>query len=294
MAETIATPSRTRAILERHGVQLKKGFGQNFLIDANIPRSIAAAAGITKEDCVLEIGPGIGSMTQVLAEAAAAVVAVEIDKGLIPVLQETLAAYDNVHLINQDILKTDIAALSETYNGGRPFQVVANLPYYITTPILMTLLEKKAPVASMTVMMQKEVAERLQARPGTADYGAVSLAVQYYCDVEMVLQVPAGCFMPRPKVDSAVIRLMPLPCPRVTVQNEDMLFHVIKCAFGQRRKTLVNGLFNQGNLGLTKEALAELLAELGLDARVRGEALSLQQFAALADAILNVQEETRK
>ncbi len=285
MTEPIATLLRTRAILDRYGLRPRKGFGQNFLVDPSVPRAIVADAGVGPEDAVLEIGPGIGSMTQFLAENAKTVVAVELDKGLLPVLADTLMEYRNVHVVQGDILKTDIGALSRAYNEGRPFRVVANLPYYITTPILMELLSSHAPVSSLTVMMQKEVAERLTAAPGTAAYGALTLAVAYRCSVAYCRTVPATCFFPRPQVDSAVVRLDVLPQPRVQVKNEDFLFRITRCAFGQRRKTLVNCLYNQAGLGLSKEELAGVLASLGLPETVRGEKLDLETFAALADIL---------
>ena len=285
MAERIATPGRTRQIIEANGFSFKKNFGQNFLIDSNILERIAQCAGITKEDCVLEIGPGIGSLTQVLAETAKQVVAVEIDATLIPILSQTLGEYENIEILNQDILKTDIDTIIQEKNGGKPIKVVANLPYYITTPILMNLLEKERHVESITVMVQKEVAERMQAGPGEKEYGALSVAVQYYCDAHLDMIVQPSCFMPRPKVASAVITLKVLPERKVKTADEALFFHIVKCAFGQRRKTLLNSLFNQGNLGLSKAELAEILQGLGWDERIRGEALSLAEFAALTDRI---------
>lgn len=285
MAERIATPGRTRQIIEANGFSFKKNFGQNFLIDSNILERIAQCAGITKEDCVLEIGPGIGSLTQVLAETAKQVVAVEIDATLIPILSQTLGEYENVEILNQDILKTDIDTIIQEKNGGKPIKVVANLPYYITTPILMDLLEKERHVESITIMVQKEVAERMQAGPGEKEYGALSVAVQYYCDAHLDMIVQPSCFMPRPKVASAVITLKVLPERKVKTADEALFFHIVKCAFGQRRKTLLNSLFNQGNLGLSKAELAEILQGLGWDERIRGEALGLAEFAALTDRI---------
>lgn len=285
MAERIATPGRTRQIIEANGFSFKKNFGQNFLIDSNILERIAQCAGITKEDCVLEIGPGIGSLTQVLAETAKQVVAVEIDATLIPILSQTLGEYENIEILNQDILKTDIDTIIQEKNGGKPIKVVANLPYYITTPILMDLLEKERHVESITVMVQKEVAERMQAGPGEKEYGALSVAVQYYCDAHLDMIVQPSCFMPRPKVASAVITLKVLPERKVKTADEALFFHIVKCAFGQRRKTLLNSLFNQGNLGLSKAELAEILQGLGWDERIRGEALGLAEFAALTDRI---------
>ncbi|MBR4016008.1 MAG: 16S rRNA (adenine(1518)-N(6)/adenine(1519)-N(6))-dimethyltransferase RsmA [Anaerotignum sp.] len=285
MAERIATPGRTRQIIEANGFSFKKNFGQNFLIDSNILERIAQCAGITKEDCVLEIGPGIGSLTQVLAETAKQVVAVEIDATLIPILSQTLGEYENVEILNQDILKTDIDTIIQEKNGGKPIKVVANLPYYITTPILMDLLEKERHVESITVMVQKEVAERMQAGPGEKEYGALSVAVQYYCDAHLDMIVQPSCFMPRPKVASAVITLKVLPERKVKTADEALFFHIVKCAFGQRRKTLLNSLFNQGNMELSKAELAKILQGLGWDERIRGEALGLAEFAALTDRI---------
>ena len=285
MAERISTPSKTKEIIEANRFAFKKNFGQNFLIDSNILDNIAACAGVTKEDCVMEIGPGIGSLTQVLAENAGQVVAVEIDNTLIPILKQTLEDYDNIEILNQDILKTDIDAIIREKNGGRPIKVVANLPYYITTPIIMDLLENERHVDSITVMVQKEVAERMQARPKEKEYGALSIAVQYYCDAKLDMIVQPACFMPRPKVASAVITLKVLPERKVKTADEKLFFHLVKCAFGQRRKTLMNCLFHLGNLGFSKEELAELLEELGWDTRVRGEALGLEEFAALTDKI---------
>lgn len=286
MAERIGTPSKTREIIEANGFYFKKNFGQNFLIDSNILDNIADCADVTENDCVLEIGPGIGSLTQVLAERAKQVVSVEIDSNLIPILKETLGEYDNIEILNQDILKTDIDAIIQEKNENRPIKVVANLPYYITTPILMDLLENERKVDSITVMVQKEVAERMQAQPGDKEYGALSIAVQYYCDAHMDMIVQPSCFMPRPKVASAVITLKVLPERKVSAKDETLFFHLVKCAFGQRRKTLLNCLFNQGDLGFSKEELGEILRSLGWDERVRGEALSIEDFARLADAVL--------
>ncbi|WP_317853871.1 16S rRNA (adenine(1518)-N(6)/adenine(1519)-N(6))-dimethyltransferase RsmA [Chakrabartyella piscis] len=285
MAERISTPSRTREIIEANGFAFKKNFGQNFLIDSNVLDNIAECAEITKEDCVLEVGPGIGSLTQVLAEYAGKVVAVEIDKTLIPILSNTLADCDNVEILNQDILKTDVQAIIDEKNNGKPIKVVANLPYYITTPILMDLLEKGYPVDTITVMVQKEVAERMQAQPKNKEYGALSVAVQYYCDANLDMIVPPACFMPRPKIDSAVITLKVLPERKVQTKDEKLFFHLVKCAFGQRRKTLLNGLFNLGEFGLSKDELTAVIESLGWDSRVRGETLGLQEFAQLTDAM---------
>ena len=285
MAERISTPSKTKEIIEANRFAFKKNFGQNFLIDSNILDNIAACAGVTKEDCVLEIGPGIGSLTQVLAENARQVVAVEIDNTLIPILKQTLEDYDNIEILNQDILKTDIDAIIREKNDGRPIKVVANLPYYITTPIIMDLLENERHVDSITVMVQKEVAERMQAGPGSKDYGALSLAVQYYADPYIVANVPPNCFMPRPNVGSAVIRLQTHVDPPVKVKNEKLMFGIIRASFNQRRKTLQNSVSHDPGLGISKELIAENLEKMGLSATIRGEALSLQQFAEFADLV---------
>ena len=270
----LGIPQNTIAVLQKYHFNFQKKFGQNFLIDTTVLDRIISSAEITKEDCVLEIGPGIGTMTQYLAERAGSVVAVEIDKALIPILEETLQDYDNVTVINDDILKVDINRLVEEKNGGRPIKVVANLPYYITTPIIMGLFESRVPLKSITIMVQKEVADRMQVGPGTKDYGALSLAVQYYAKPEIVANVPPNCFIPRPNVGSAVIRL---------VKDEKKMFALIRASFNQRRKTLVNGLGNAGLPGITKESAAAALAQMGLSPTVRGEALTLEQFAKLSD-----------
>ncbi len=288
MAERISTPSRTKQIIEENGFYFKKNFGQNFLIDSNILDNIVQCANITKQDCVLEVGPGIGSLTQVLAENARQVVAVEIDTNLIPILSKTLADYENIEILNQDILKTDIDAIIKQKNNDRPIKVVANLPYYITTPIIMDLLEQERKVDTITVMVQKEVAERMQANPKDKEYGALSVAVQYYCNAHLDMIVPPSCFMPRPKVASAVITLEILPERKVKTKDETLFFHLVKCAFSQRRKTLLNCLYNQGNLGLSKEELTTLLETLGWDARIRGETLSITDFARLTDAVFDI------
>lgn len=291
MTERISTPSKTRQIIEENSFAFKKNFGQNFLIDSNILDNISDCAGVTKEDCVLEIGPGIGSLTQVLAENAREVVAVEIDKTLIPILEQTLTGYDNVEILNQDILKTDIDAIIEKKNAGRPIKVVANLPYYITTPIIMDLLENERHIDTITVMVQKEVAERMQAGPKEKEYGALSIAVQYYCDANLDMIVQPACFIPKPKVASAVITLKVLPERKVKTKDETLFFHLVKCAFGQRRKTLLNGLNNQADLNLSKENIASVITSLGWDERIRGEALSIQEFATLTDAIYDKQHQ---
>lgn len=279
--------TNTSEILKKYQFRMQKKYGQNFLIDANILRKIVEAAQITEEDCVLEIGPGIGTMTQYLAEAAGRVAAVEIDKGLIPILEDTLSCYHNVTILCEDILKVDLAALSEK-NGGKPLKVVANLPYYITTPIIMALFESHVPLASVTVMVQNEVAERMQTGPGSKDYGALSLAVQYYAKPEIVARVPASCFLPRPNVDSAVVRLIRYEKPPVGAADEAFLFAVIRASFNQRRKTLANGLSNAGELGLTRGQVEEALGEMGLSKTVRGETLTLEQFSELSDRLLRV------
>ena len=272
-------------ILKKYQFHFQKRYGQNFLIDSHILEKIVQASDITKEDFVLEIGPGIGTMTQYLAEAAGWVTAVEIDKTLIPVLQDTLSAYQNVTVINADILKLDLHALIKEKNNGNPIKIVANLPYYITTPIIMGLFESHIPLKSIIIMVQKEVADRMQAGPGTKDYGALSLAVQYYARPEILFTVSPGCFMPRPNVGSAVIRLVRYVDNPVSVRDEAHMFSQIRSAFGQRRKTLVNSLANAGNLQITKEQTLHALEEMHLDASVRGEALTLSQFAMLSNII---------
>lgn len=281
----LGIPQNTIAVLQKYNFNFQKRFGQNFLIDTNVLDRIISSAEITKDDCVLEIGPGIGTMTQYLAERAREVVAVEIDKNLIPILQDTLSAYDNVTIINDDILKVDIAKLVQEKNGGKPIKVVANLPYYITTPIIMGLFESHVPLKSITIMVQKEVADRMQVGPGTKDYGALSLAVQFYAKPEIVANVPPNCFIPRPNVGSAVIRLTRHEQPPVVVKNEQFMFDLIRASFNQRRKTLVNGLTNAPNLGLSKEQVLEALEKLGVSAQIRGEALTLHQFGQLSDLL---------
>ena len=281
--EKLSNPQKTIEVIKKYDFAFQKKFGQNFLIDAHVLNKIIASADITKDDCVLEIGPGIGTMTQYLAEAAGKVVAVEIDRNLIPILSETLADYENVTVINEDVLKLDIAKLADEYNQGRPIKVVANLPYYITTPIIMGLFEKNVPVDSITVMVQKEVADRMQVGPGTKDYGALSLAVQYYAKPEIVANVPPNCFMPRPKVGSAVIKLTRYEKPPVEVHDERLMFRLIRASFNQRRKTLANGLKNSAELDYTKEEIEAAIEALGRGASIRGEALTLEEFAKLAD-----------
>ena len=281
----LGIPQNTIAVLQKYNFNFQKKFGQNFLIDTNVLDRIISSAEITKEDCVLEIGPGIGTMTQYLAESAREVVAVEIDKALIPILEDTLSAYDNVTVINDDILKVDINKIVQEKNNGKPIKVVANLPYYITTPIIMGLFESHVPLKSITIMVQKEVADRMQVGPGTKDYGALSLAVQYYAKPEIVANVPPNCFIPRPNVGSAVIRLTRYEEPPVKVKDEAKMFALIRASFNQRRKTLVNGLGNAAGLNVTKEQAAEALEKMGLSPTVRGEALTLEQFAALSDLL---------
>lgn len=283
--EKLSNPQVTIDIIKKYNFAFQKRFGQNFLIDEHVIHKIIRAAEITKEDCVLEIGPGIGTMTQYLAEAAGHVCAVEIDKNLIPVLNETLAEYSNVTIINDDILKTDINRIVREYNGGRPIKVVANLPYYITTPIIMGLFESHVPLLSVTVMVQKEVADRMQVGPGTKDYGALSLAVQYYAKPYIAANVPPNCFIPRPNVGSAVIRLTRYQEPPVKVQDERLMFKLIRASFNQRRKTLQNGIANSNELSFRKEQVADALEKMNLSASVRGESLSLAEFAALSDIL---------
>ncbi len=282
---TLGNTKNTAEIIQKYRFHFQKKFGQNFLIDGNILDKIIESAQLTKEDCVLEIGPGIGTMTQYLAEEAGEVVAVEIDKNLIPILEDTLSAYSNVVIINEDILKVDIGKIVEERNGGKPIKVVANLPYYITTPIIMALFESHVPLQSVTIMVQKEMADRMQVGPGTKDYGALSLAVQYYAKPEIITRVPASCFMPRPNVDSTVIRLTRYEKPPVDVEDEAYLFAVIRASFNQRRKTLVNGLTNAGSLGVDRQMAEETLSEMGLSTMIRGETLTLEQFAELSNRL---------
>lgn len=281
----LGNPQETIAVLNKYQFTFQKKFGQNFLIDTHVLDKIISAAGITEDDFVLEIGPGIGTMTQYLASAAREVCAVEIDKSLIPILEDTLKEYDNVTVINEDILKVDIRKLAEEKNQGRPIKVVANLPYYITTPIIMGLFESHVPVESITVMVQKEVADRMQVGPGTKEYGALSLAVQYYAKPYIVANVPPNCFMPRPKVGSAVIRLTRHDQPPVQVKDEKLLFSIIRASFNQRRKTLANGLKNYEGFHFTKEEIEAAIAQCGFSPSIRGEALSLKEFAMLADVL---------
>mgnify|MGYP002597610463 FL=1 len=282
---TLGNPQNTIAVLQKYNFSFQKKFGQNFLIDTHVLDKIIRSAEITKDDFVLEIGPGIGTMTQYLACAAREVVAVEIDKALIPILEDTLSSYDNVTVINEDVLKLDIVKLAQERNGGKPIKVVANLPYYITTPIIMGLFESHVPVQSITVMVQKEVADRMQVGPGTKDYGALSLAVQYYAKPYIAANVPPNCFMPRPKVGSAVIRLECHEEPPVQVKDEKLMFRIIRASFNQRRKTLANGLNNAPTIPVAKEDIIATIEELGYPASVRGETLSLEEFARLSEAL---------
>ncbi len=284
MAE-LGNPRNTIEIIQKYGFVFQKKYGQNFLIDTHVLDKIVRAAKITKEDFVLEIGPGIGTMTQYLAEAAGSVCAVEIDRNLIPILHETLSGYENVSILNEDILKVDVAALVREKNGGRPMKVVANLPYYITTPIIMGLFESHVPLRSVTVMVQKEVADRMKSGPGSKDYGALSLAVRYYAEAYLAANVPPNCFMPRPKVGSAVICLTCHKEPPVKVRDEKLMFRLIRASFNQRRKTLTNSLGNSPEIAFTKEEIGAALEEMGLSPTVRGEALTLEQFAGLADRL---------
>ncbi len=281
----LGIPQNTIAVLQKYNFNFQKKFGQNFLIDTHVLEKIMDSAEITKEDCVLEIGPGIGTMTQYLAERAGHVVVVEIDKNLIPILEDTLSEYDNVTIINNDILKVDVNRIALEKNEGKPIKVVANLPYYITTPIIMGLFESHVPLQSITIMVQKEVADRMQVGPGTKDYGALSLAVQYYAKPEIVANVPPNCFIPRPNVGSAVIRLTRYENPPVEVKDERWMFALIRASFNQRRKTLVNGLTNAPELKLSKERVLEALEKMELLPTVRGEALTLEQFALLSNIL---------
>ena len=281
----LGIPQNTISILKKYDIHFQKKYGQNFLIDTHVLEKIIRAAEITGDDFVMEIGPGIGTMTQYLCENAREVLAVEIDRNLLPVLQETLSDYQNVTVLNEDILKMDIGRIAEEYNGGKPIKVVANLPYYITTPIIMELFESHVPLESVTVMVQKEVADRMQAGPGTKEYGALSLAVQYYAEAEIAANVPQNCFMPRPNVGSAVIRLICHKENPVKVLDEKFMFRLIRACFNQRRKTLQNGLCNDMGLSLKKEDVRDALEQMGLPLEVRGERLSLQEFAKLSDLL---------
>lgn len=287
MRANLGNPTNTIAVLQKHGISLQKKYGQNFLIDTHVLERIVDAAGVTKDDMVLEIGPGIGTMTQYLAECARQVVAVEIDKHLIPILKETLQEYNNVTVINHDILKVDIHQLALEWNDGKPIKVVANLPYYITTPIIMNLFESGVPIDNITVMVQKEVADRMQVGPGTKDYGALSLAVQYYAKPYIAANVPPNCFIPRPNVGSAVIRLTRYQEPPVDVKDPKLMFKLIRASFNQRRKTLQNGLNNSSELSFSKDEILTAIEKLGVSPSVRGEALTLEQFAELTNLLLD-------
>lgn len=287
---TLGNPKNTIEILQKYHFNFQKKYGQNFLIDRGVLESIIDAAQIGKEDFVLEIGPGIGTMTQYLCETAREVAAVEIDANLIPILSDTLGEYSNVEVLHADILKVDIQKLAAERNGGKPIKVVANLPYYITTPIIMGLFESHVPIDSITIMVQKEVADRMQEGPGSKEYGALSLAVQYYARPEIVLNVPPSCFMPQPKVGSAVIRLTRHEEPPVHVKSEKLMFQVIRASFNQRRKTLANGLNNFGAFSIGKEAIQQCIEALGVPVNIRGETLSLEQFARLSDLIYDKQQ----
>lgn len=282
---SLGNPKNTIEVLQKYHFNFQKKYGQNFLIDPHVLDKIIGESGIKKEDMILEIGPGIGTMTQYLAEAAREVVAIEIDKNLIPILEDTLSEYKNVTVINQDVLKVDLRKLVMEKNQGRPIKVVANLPYYITTPIIMELLESKLPIESITIMVQKEVAERMQQTPGSKEYGALSLAVQYYAKPEIVANVPPNCFMPRPKVGSAVIRLTLHQNPVIEVEDEEFMFRLIRASFNQRRKTLINGIGNAPNINVGKEEVKAALEEMGLSENIRGEMLSLEEFARLSNLL---------
>ena len=290
-APYLGNPKKTIEVLQKYDFVFQKKYGQNFLIDTHVLDKIINAAEITEEDFVLDIGPVIGTMTQYLASRAREVFAVEIDRALIPILEDTLSDFKNVTILNEDILKVDIRKLAEEHNQGKPIKVVANLPYYITTPIIMGLFEEKVPVESITVMVQKEVADRMQTGPGSKDYGALSLAVQYYASPYIVANVPPNCFMPRPKVGSAVIRLSRHEKPPVEVRDSSLMFRIIRASFNQRRKTLVNGLKNAGDLDFTKEQIEKAVSDCGFPAGVRGEALTLENFAALANRLLEITNE---
>ena len=287
---SLGNPKNTIEILNKYKFVFQKRYGQNFLIDEHVLGKIIRSAGITEDDFVIEIGPGIGTLTQYLAYSAREVAAIEIDDALIPILEDTLSGYDNVTVIHEDVLKVDLTKLVEEKNGGKPVKVVANLPYYITTPIIMGLFENHVPVESITIMVQKEVADRMKTGPGSKDYGALSLAVQYYARPELVANVPPNCFMPRPRVGSAVIRLTKHEKPPVEVQDEKLMFQIIRASFNQRRKTLVNGLYNAPELHIPKERTAAVLEEMGLAPDIRGEALELSQFAELSSRLKDKSE----
>lgn len=283
--DTLGIPSNTIEVLQKHKFTIQKKFGQNFLIDSHVLERITEAAQLNSQDCVIEIGPGLGAMTQYLAKSAGRVIAVEIDRALIPILEETLSGHSNVEILNADIMKVDLRRLIEEKNGGRPVKVVANLPYYITTPIIMRLLEEKLPLQSITIMVQKEVAQRMQAGPGSKDYGALSLAVQFYAKAQIVANVPPNCFIPRPNVDSSVIRLTLYEEPPVLAQDEKKMFSIIRASFNQRRKMLINSLHNAPELAADKEAVRTALLSMGISEKARGEELTLTQFALLSDLL---------
>lgn len=281
----LSNPSNTAEIIKKHAFQIRKKFGQNFLVDNNILDKICETAKVGKEDTVIEIGPGLGNLTQCLAQRAGYVIAIEIDKNLIPILEETLSDFKNIKLINEDVLKTDLSVLAQRYAKGKKIKVVANLPYYITTPIVMSILEQKMPIDSITVMVQKEVAERMQAKPGTKDYGALSLAVEYYAQARIVAIVSAGCFIPKPQVESAVIHLQIREHPPYAVENEKLLFQLIRAAFNRRRKTLQNALAHSQELSISKERASAAIESLHLDLAIRGEKLTLEEFIALSNIL---------
>ncbi len=280
--DRISSPKKTKEIVQKYEFKFSKSLGQNFLIDQNILDNIVDGANVSEGDCIIEVGPGIGSLTQNIAERADSVLAVEIDKTLIPILKETLGAYPNVEVINEDVLKLDLHKLIEEKFPGRTVKVIANLPYYVTTPIIMKFLEEKVPVKSLTIMIQKEVADRMQAGPGTKDYGALSIAVQYYSNPKILLKVPPSVFIPQPKVESTVIRLDILDTPKVSVEREDLFFSLVKDAFGKRRKTLLNAL-STGDLKLEKSLLREVLAASTIDENRRGETLTIEEYGVLAN-----------
>ncbi len=283
---TLGNPKKTAEIIQKYKFVFQKKYGQNFLIDGHVLDKIIQAADVTKNDYVIEIGPGIGTMTQLLCEKAKGVTAIEIDCALVPILEETLAGYDNVTILNADVLKTDLLSLIQEKNNGKPVKIVANLPYYITTPIIMGLFEKHIPIVSITVMVQKEVADRMQVGPGTKDYGALSLAVQYYAKPYIAANVPANCFIPRPKVGSAVIRLTKYESPIVQVNDEKLMFQIIRATFNQRRKTMVNSIHNYSELSFEKDQVVMALKKMGISENIRGEALTLEQFARLSNLLL--------
>ena len=286
MAEPyLGNAKNTMEIIRKYEFVFQKRFGQNFLIDSHVIEKILSSSDIKEDDCVIEIGPGIGTLTQYLGKYAGKVIAVEIDKKLLPVLNDTLRDWNNIEIINDDIMNIDLKRLAEEKNEGRPFKVVANLPYYITTPVIMRLLEENIPVESITVMIQKEVADRMKAGPGSKDYGALSLAVSYYAEAETTANVPCNCFIPRPKVDSVVIHLQKYKTPPVNVEDPDLMFRLIRASFNQRRKTLANGIKNAQYLSYSREEVEEALIKCGLDTQIRGEQLSLTDFAKLSDIL---------